>query len=307
MNTEKSFEERYEAFTAESESTEVAKPDVAPDTPAQELAGVPAKPESSAAKEAEGLFPGYNQLPDETRAAIDGIIASERAERAAAEEKARRFYNQNLPIQRALTRTEKQLRDLTSAQHAPSPPASKTPAQTEIASRLEKFRSELPDEAAAIEEAIAANMSPVKQKNEELEKTVHALVTELEYEKTVKELNRLDPAWQSKITSEDFEAWRDAVCDESGDYYDPMLAEAIDRAVERDDGKAMRSILIRFNDELARANELEAAQRSAAPTQVRKPTPDPSARKGVQPIVTHRQPVDEFEKRYNDFLARHPD
>ena len=307
MNTEKSFEERYEAFTAEIDSTEVAKPYVAPDTPAQELAGVPAKPESSEAKEAEGLFPGYNQLPDETRAAIDGIIASERAERAAAEEKARRFYNQNLPIQRALTRTEKQLRELTSAQHAPSPPASKTPARTEIASRLEKFRSELPDEAAAIEEAIAANMSPVKQKNEELEKTVHALVTELEYEKTVKELNRLDPAWQSKITSEDFEAWRDAVCDESGDYYDPMLAEAIDRAVERDDGKAMRSILIRFNDELARANELEAAQRGAAPTQVRKPTPDPSARKGVQPIVTNRQPVDEYEKRYNDFLARHPD
>lgn len=297
------FEARFDAMLAADEAAKPTKdqPQAEPVQP-EEPKAVAA--DSEAAKNAEELFPGYSNLDEAARAEIDKIVADRDAQRQAREQieiEAKRYRNQVLPVQRALTRTEAELKKLRSAQQPSQTPAA-TPAKPE---QGRKFLESLPEEAAEIEGLVSAKLEPVLKRNQELELTVQQLAAEREHEKAVAELTRIDPQWQEKVTSDDFSAWATAITDAHGEFYDPVMAEAIARAYDSDDISAMRSILRHFDRDLAEANAVggESHAEPAKP-QVRKPQPDPSARRAAVPPAAPRSYADDYDRRFSEFLAR---
>lgn len=289
---------------AEVQQHEPEKVEPTPEAPKDESTkDEAAAPESAAAKEAEELFPGYSSLPEEQRSAIDKILSAERARAAKAEEDARRFHNQVAPINRKLAQTERELQRLRSApSSAPSkqqpvnPPAS----QAEMHSRLQKLRSELPEEAAAIEELVAANLDPLKKENEELRSQVSSALEQLERQSAFEQMNHVDPEWERKTSSAEFHEWVAVISDPGSEAFDPVMASAIDRIKNTYDVKVMTSVLSHFSRDLA---EFREAEKPYQTTHVRKPDPDYQPRRTTASASPKQNYGSAEEQAYAEWLA----
>jgi hypothetical protein len=307
-------EVKEEVIETPEPKAEAAEPVAEPAEPAAEpVASEPSEPSAAAKAEAEELFPGYSTLSDDARAKIDAIVA----ERDAAKNQSREFehkfksqLNLTAPTQRKLRELQTEIERLRSAPRAPSTtqsaPSAPTAAQAANHARLAKLRNELPEEAAAIEEAIAANLEPIRAENAALKQSVEATKAYIEELEAKSQLNSIDPDWKQKTESDDFAAWADAIADEASEFFDPMMAEAIARAKRGYDVNAMKSILRQFNRDLAEADAAMSEPPPAKPASpIRKPTPDPSLRRPAVAVTnTPRTFVNDQERRMYELKQR---
>ena len=256
---------------------------------------------SEEARQAEELFPGYSTLPEDARAAIDKIVAERDAEktaRAQVETKYQSERNMLVPAQRKVRQLEQELHRLRSERSNPQT-AQKPPASD--AERVKKLQAELPEEFAAIDELVTAKLSPIDQKLQELEQAKRDLDARRAAEEAIAELNDFDPDWRAKTRSEEFATWKQAICNEADDCYDPMLAEAIHRATAAFDSKAMRSILRQFNRDLDEAKAAQSAK-DQKPV-VRKPEADFNPRRSSVAVSAKPTYASAEEQAYAEWLA----
>lgn len=282
-------ETRYAALKAKLDAAPDATEVETPVEPAAEAApeSTPeanaAPPEGEAAAKAEELFPGYSALSDDARAKIDEIVHQrddEHQNRLRAEQDAKRYRNQVLPIQRKLTALEQQ-------RSAPAPvtvAAPKAPQSAEQ-SRLERFRSELPDETAAFEELSDAKISPLKAQLDELKDALAHEQAKAYRAELEAELTSEDPHWLAKTKTTTFDEWAGAFGDTNSEFYDPVMAETIDRARKLERGAAI-FVLRQFNRDLADYEAGREAPKAGKPApQVRRPIPDPSPRRSAVAVT----------------------
>lgn len=317
MSDTKEFEARFEDYVAESEQS---KPGSAPiaeahmpdesDSGKSEETAKPAEPASEAAAEAEELFPGYSTLPAEARAKLDEFIqqrdtetqariraAENDAKQAALE--AKRYRNQLTPVRQKLTKLEQER-----SAHVPIAAAPKAP---QTASKAERLKTELPDEYEGIAELAESYVAPLKAELEFVKSSLAEAQQRQLLADIKEELSSEDPAWEKKTSSDAFYEWRDGLANPKSEFYDPIMAEAIGRA-DKLDADAALFVYRQFNRDLAEWQESIASQQGTAtpPLTVAKPTPDPTARRGVVPQAPRSRPVDEFDRRYTEYLRANP-
>lgn len=315
MSDTKEFEARFDEYVAESEQS---KPGSAPiaeaHMPSDQDAGnaveaaKPVEPTSDAAAAAEELFPGYSTLPDEARSKLDEFIkqrdtesqariraAENDAKQAALE--AKRYRNQLTPVRQKLTKLEQER-----SAHVPIAAAPKAP---QSASKAERLKAELPDEYEGIAELAESYVAPLKAELESVKSSLAEAQQRQLLADIKEELSHEDPAWEKKTSSDAFYEWRDGLSNPKSEFYDPIMAEAIGRA-DKLDADAALFVYRQFNRDLAEWQDSVASQHPSSQPAVAKPIPDPSTRRGVVPQSASARPVDEFDRRYSEYVRMNP-
>jgi hypothetical protein len=228
------------------------------------------------AKETEP-FEGFKDLPENVQKhylAAQEKIQAEAQRAAAAEQEKARFHNMVAPMQRQNNDLIRQLREKDAAVLEMRKMQTAAPS----AEQWEKFKTEFPEEAKAIEDRLGP-----------MAKTVEALTQQLEQEKQERvelrnrivaneEIARLGrpekeggfgfPNFREVLASDDFKAWFDG--------HDADDQQEIHEYLERLDAKSYAKVLRRF-----RTDKIAAEQFLAQPTNqpVSKPTTVAAAKK----------------------------
>lgn len=282
----------------EAAPVETPKPEAQPETVEQEA------PETqTVAEEAAELFPGYKDMPEDQRKAIDSLVQSERDRYAALNHQYASLYGKVAPLQRELASLRKTA--------VPAAPAA-TPKEPTIAptasdagkKQWERLRNELPDDAAAFEELVEARIQdrlkefePLKAKADVLDKYEQRIRIEEE----AAQLDSEFPEWGKTIDGDDFQEWVSALRETNHGRYQEVVS-----VLEGKSAKEHAKMLRDFNLDLREVLLYERENAVTKPNPVRKPEPDPSPRSNA-PAFSGKKHANPEEEAFARWKAANPD
>ncbi len=278
-------------------------PEAAPPEPAAQTPE-PQTPEPEATEtEKEELFPGYSTLSDESRQAVDALIQSERTRAAQLEIQFKALHGKVAPLQRELANLKKQPAQAGAVPKEPI--AAVKPASDAKPKQWDRFRNELPDDAAAFEELVEGRIQERLQELEPLKAKAALLEKIEERERIAAEAAQLDqefPNWGQTIDSDDFQDWVAALRETNQARYQSVVT-----ALEGKSAAEHSKMLREFSLDLREIQLYEREHASAPkPAPVKKPEPDPSPRSSG-PTTTGQRFKTPEEEAFARWKAANPD
>lgn len=307
MTPDDDFDSRFESFLAGQEG-QTNKPDKAaePEPPAPVAATPEGEPpaaepvaETSSQEATQEPFPGYAQLPEETRKAVDAAIAERDNQLKLAAQRYQMLHGQVAPLQRevaALKRAEPKP-DRTE----PRTPEPRTEPRT-TTEKWEKLKATLGEDAEAIEELLERRLSEIRERDlkpvSEKLSLLDKLAAKTEQDEARVAIAEAHENWESTIASDDFQDWHKYLRQTN-----PRLAARIRDGLERGDVNEHIFALDLYASHMDVLRSTATAP--ADPPRIR--TPDPTPRPGRAPSaasVSHApRSGDAFEDRWERYLA----